>query len=187
MTRAFRSDPIASSVVDSLIDVARRGPSAGNAGSPDFLVLEGAQVAEYWDVALSVDKRAEFPWPQLLVAPVLIVAWVDPQRYVDRYSETDKAHTGLGEAQSDWSVPYWFVDGGAAVMSLLLAAEEVGLGALLFGLFEHEDAVRKRFSVPQGRRAVGVVALGHRAADRPSTSAKRGLRPLTEVTHRGTW
>ena len=61
------------------------------------------------------------------------------------------------------------------------------VGALLFGLFEHEEVVRVRFGVPEGRRAVGAIALGHPAPDRPSGSASRVRPPLDAVIHRGRW
>ncbi len=188
MTRAFTHEPIDPMVVDRLLAAARRGPSAGNTSSLDFLVLEGAeQTGRYWDTTLPAEHRRSFPWPELLNAPVLIVPWVDPDAYVERYSEPDKAKTGLGASTDAWAVPYWFIDGGAAAMALLLAVENEDLGALLFGVFEHEDAVRIEFSVPNGRRALGTIAIGHRAPDRPSQSAGRERRPLDEIVHRGGW
>lgn len=188
MTRAFLPDPIDHAVIDQLLERARRAPSAGNTDALEFLVLDTpAAVAAYWDTTLTDARREVFPWPRLLDAPVLVIPWVDPEAYVARYAETDKAHTGLGEGADRWSVPYWFVDGGAAVMALLLGAEREGLGALLFGLFSHEDAVRERFGVPFGRRAVGAVAIGERAPDRPSASAARPRRPIEEIIHRTRW
>jgi len=188
MTRAFLSTPIEPAVIDQLLDRARRAPSAGNTASTEFLVLDTpAAVASYWETTLSDQRREVFPWPALLEAPVLVLPWVDPGAYVERYREDDKAHTGLGESPEAWPVPYWFVDGGAAVMSLLLGAEAEHLGALLFGLFEHEDAVRHRFSVPPGLRSIGAVALGRPAPDRPSASSGRVRRPLSDLIHRDTW
>ena len=188
MTRAFLPTAIAPSVVAGLLDRARRAPSAGNTASVEFLVLDTpASVAAYWETTLTDERREVFPWPRLLDAPVLVVPWVDPAAYVARYAEPDKAHTGLGDAIGDWTVPYWFVDGGAVAMSLLLAAEAEGLGALLFGLFAHEPAVKARFGVPDGRRAVGAIALGHRAPDRVSHSTSRPRSPLDQVIHRHDW
>lgn len=188
MVRAFAPDPVDPELVDDLIDRARRGPSAGNCQSIEFLVLEGPdQTRQYWDTTLPLDRRADFGWPDLLLAPVIVVVWVDPSVYLSRYSETDKATSGLGESTTAWSVPYWWVDGGAAVMTMLHGAVDRGLGALFFGLFEHEDAVRERFGVPAARRAVGAVALGRPVGDRPSLSATRPRPRLDRVIHRGRW
>ena len=104
-----------------------------------------------------------------------------------RYPEADKARTGLGDGVGSWSVPYWFVDAGMAIQTLLLEAESMGLAACLFGLFDHERAVLDAFSVPEGVRAVGTIALGHHdpARDRPGRSSRRPRR--TDVIRRGSW
>ena len=128
MTRAYTGQPVAPETVDHILDLARRGPSAGKTESLHFLVLEGGDVARYWNTTLAPEKRPSFPWPQLLDAPALIVPWVEPGAYVRRYAEPDKATTGLGATEDAWSVPYWWVDGGAAAMTVLLAVEDAGLG-----------------------------------------------------------
>lgn len=188
MVRSFTAEPVAPVVVDDLCDLARRAPTAGNTSGVEFLVLEGDETSAYWDVTLPQPVRGGFAWPGLLAAPVLAVVWVDPGAYLSRYREPDKVHTGLGTSEEAWPVPYWFVDGGAAVMAMLLAARDRGLGAAFFGMFDHEEAVRRNFGVPAGRRGVGTVAIGHRSDDdRPSRSARRGRPPLDEVLHRSRW
>jgi nitroreductase len=190
MTRSFTDAPVAPEVVDRLLDAARRAPSAGYTQAVEFVVLEGTdQTGAYWDVTLPTARRASFPWPGLLAAPVLVIPVVQSDAYVARYREPDKATTGLGESSTDWAVPYWYVDGGASVMLLLLATTAEGLGSLFFGQFEHEAAVAERFGIPADRRALGTIAIGHPADDdRPSHSVRsRPRRPLDGLTHRGHW
>ena len=98
MTRAFTADPVEAHVVDRLLYAAMRAPSAGNTASVEMLVLTGDQCHDYWDVTLSAARRTGFPWPGLLLAPVLLIPTVDPGAYVERYGDDDKAHTGLGES-----------------------------------------------------------------------------------------
>ena len=195
MVRSFARTPVDAGVLDQIIHAGHSGPSAGNTRSIELLILErrddleSSDVEAYWDTTLAADARASFPWPRLLDAPVLIVPYVDPAAYVERYGEPDKARTGLGAGPYAWSVPYWWVDGGAAVENMLLAASGLELGACFFGQFEHEAAVSTRFGVPEGRRAVGTIAIGHPDLpnDRPSRSTRRPKRPVTETTHRGHW
>lgn len=188
MVRAFTPEPIDPSVVDGLIDLARRAPSAGNSQGWAFVVLEGAsQTDRYWDVTLPPERRVDFRWPGLVTAPVLIVVLIRPDTWVDRYAEPDKASAGLGGRGQEWPVPYWWVDGGMAVEHLLLGVVEAGLGACFFGLFDHEEAVLAALGVPSGWRSVGTVALGHPAPDRPGRSQSRGRLPLADVLHRGAW
>ena len=187
--RTFTSEPLADGLLDGLIDRARRAPTAGNSQGVEFLVLEGEDVDAYWDITLTAQLRAAFPWPGLFRAPALVVPWGMADRYVDRYAEDDKAHTGLGNSPDSWPVPYWLVDAAFASMALQLLAVEVGLGCCFFGLFDHEAAVAERFGVPDGAQAVGTIALGHPDSDgdRPSSSASRKRRRLDEVIHRGIW
>jgi nitroreductase len=188
MVRAFTDEPLAREAIDALIDLARRAPSAGNSQGCEFLVLdEPASVAAYWDATLPAERRAGFRWPGLVRAPALVVVAVRPAAYLERYGEPDKAATGLGAGEERWTVPYWWVDAGAAVEHLLLGATAAGLGACLFGLFEHEAAVAARFEVPDDRRLVGTIALGHPAPDEPGRSATRPRRTTAEVEHRNAW
>ena len=107
--------------------------------------------------------------------------------YLERYAEADKAATGLGAGEQRWAVPYWWVDAGAAVEHLLLGAVDAGLGACLFGLFDHEEAVAQVFGVPAGWRLVATIALGTPAPDEPGRSAGRERPTLDEVIHRDRW
>jgi nitroreductase len=183
MVRAFERRPIDDEVLDRVLDAARRVPSAGNSQGLDLLVMDEPET--YWSLTFPGDRSA-FRWQGLFDAPVLVIPIVDPETYARRYREPDKATTGLGDVDA-WSVPYWWIDGGMAVQNLLLAAVDEGLGALLFGVFEDEPAVLATFGVPPGRRALGVIALGHSAPDEPGASASRPRRSLAEVTHRGAW
>ena len=188
MVRAFTDAPVAPEVVDGLVDLARRAPSAGHSQGWAFVVLAGPdETARYWDAALEPARRNGFRWPGLIAAPVLVVALVRPDAWVERYGEPDKAGTGLGSGQDRWPVPFWWVDAGMAVEHLLLGAVAAGLGACFFGLFDHEAAVLAALGVPTGWRAVGTVALGHPAPDEPGRSTARGRRDLADVLHRGGW
>ena len=188
MVRSFTTEPVTPGMVDEICDLARRAPTAGNTAGIEFLVLEGDGTAAYWDVTLPSEHRDGFAWPGLLAAPALVVVWTNVGEYLRRYREPDKRHTGLGAGAQAWPVPYWFVDGGAAVMTMLLAAQDRGLGAVFFGMFGHEPAVRRRFNVPTDRRGVGTIAIGHPASDdRPSRSAGRGRPDLSDVLHRSRW
>jgi nitroreductase len=189
MVRSFEPRPVDDDVLTRVLAAANRAPAAGNTQALDLLVLRGPiETARYWDTTLAPEKRSTFRWPGLLQAPVLVLPCVRAEAYVERYDEDDKRRTGLGEGRDRWAVPYWHVDGGMATMLLLLAAEDAGLGALFFGIFEHEPAVRETFGIPADVQPLGAIALGHPAGDdEPGRSAARARRPLEEVVHRGRW
>lgn len=194
MIRSFTDEPVAPESLERILDLANRAPSAGNSQGWHFVVLEGpAQTRRFWDVTLPPERRAEFRWPALLSAPVLVLPLADADRYVARYAEPDKAATGLGEGAGAWPVPYWVVDTSFATMTLLHAVVDEGLGALFFGIFRREAELLAELGVPQGLRPIGAIAIGHPAigtsdgATEAGRSQGRGRRPLDQVVHRGGW
>jgi nitroreductase len=193
MTRAFDARRIEPSVLDGLVELASRAPSAGKTQGWHLVVLEGEQTEEFWDSTLPAVKRDSFRWQHLLTAPVIALPLADSKAYVDRYAEPDKARTGLGMGAAAWPVPYWTIDTSMAVMTLLLAAEDAGLGALFFGVFRGERELRHRLGIPAGLDLLGAIALGHRAqtpaepASGPGRSAGRSRRQAHQIIHRGRW
>lgn len=189
MCRSFRDEPIAPGVVRRVLSAATRAPAAGNSDGLDLVVLEGPQAAaRYWEVTLPPARREAFRWPGLLRAPLLILPVADPGAYVARYGEPDKRSSGLGGGPDAWPVPYWTVDAAFAAMLVQLAALDEGLGVLFFGLFDHEDAVRVAFGVPDDRVLIGTLAVGWPdGGDGPGRSAGRSRRELDRIVHRGAW
>ena len=187
--RSYQTTPVPAEDLMAVLGAALRAPSAGNSWGFEVVALTApTSVDDYWNVTLTADRRERFPWPGLLRAPVLLLATIDPEAYPNRYAEPDKAATGLGVSTDAWPVPYWWVDAGGSIMAMLLAATGLGLGSLLFGVFDHEAEVRSRFAVPDGRRIVGVIALGTPdGADSASLSARRGRPGLGEFVHFETW
>ena len=199
MCRSFDAIPLDPAVVDGLLLAAQRAPAAGNTQGWQFLVLDDPEaVARYWAATLPESRRARFPWPGLLRAPVLIVPCADASAYVTRYGEADKAQrvaasggekAALASTAEAWAVPYWMVDTAMATMTLLFGAVDAGLGACFFGQFEHEPAVRAAFGIPVAFQPIGTVALGRPDyADRSSRSVRQRPRPpIDHVVHRGRW
>lgn len=189
MRRSFAPDPVAPEVIESLVDLARRAPSAGNTQGWDLVVLEGAETARFWDITLPAPRREGFKWPGLVRAPLIVLPVASRTAYVARYGESDKAASGLGAGASAWPVPYWQIDTAFFTMTLLLAAEAAGLGALFFGVFKEAEAVAAELGIPDGHDIIGAIALGWPATEpeRPGRSAARPKRPATEIIHRGGW
>jgi nitroreductase len=75
-------------------------------------------------------------------------------------------------------------------MQLLLAAHDVGLGALFFGVFNGEDQLRAEFKVPEQMQLIGAVAIGWPLLDKPTdrgASAKRPRRKPAEIIREGSF
>ena len=190
MTRDFSDSPVDEALLADLVDLASRAPSAGKTQGWSLLVLTGAARDAYWDLSLPLERRGTFAWPGLLRAPVVALSFADPDAYVARYAEPDKAHTGLGGGVDKWGAPYWTIDASMATMSLLLAAHDAGLGALFFAVFNGAAEIRSRFKVPDSLQLLGAVALGWpntTDAVRPGVSASRPRRRAGDIIHRDHW
>jgi len=191
MTRSFRTDPLPAGLLQDLVDLAGRAPSAGKSQGWHLVALEGVDTASFWDATLPPERRATFRWPRLLAAPVILLPLAEPQAYVDRYAEPDKVRSGLGESPAAWPAPYWTIDASMAVMTLLLAAEDAGLGALFFGVFRGEAELRTELGIPDDLELLGAIALGFPADDPDAAgtgrSAGRPRRPADDIIHRSRW
>lgn len=203
MTRAFddtRSVP--RQLLDEIVDLGSRAPSAGKTQGWHLVVLEGAETARFWDITLPPMRRGAFRWKRLLDAPVIAIPLADPRAYVERYSEADKRASGLGTGVDAWPAPYWTVDASMSVMTMLLAAEDAGLGALFFGIFRGERELRRTLGIPAVMQVLGALALGYAAPPDPPTatpgaddtgafgsgrSGPRRRRTPDEIIHRGGW
>jgi nitroreductase len=186
MVRSYDPDrPVPRETLDELLRLAVRAPSAGHTQGWQFLVLDDiTSRARFWTA--TTDDQQDDWLRRVSTAPVLIVIFSDKETYLDRYAEEDKGWTDRDEAR--WPVPYWHIDAGMAAMILLLAAVDAGLGACFFGVpTGHWTALRAAFAVPERLTPIGVVSLGHPAADRRSPSLRRGRRPFDEVVAYGSF
>lgn len=190
MTRSFDpARPVGVGVIEHLVGLAARAPSAGKTQGWHAVVLEGDRTAEFWDVTLPTERREGFAWPGLLAAPVILLPLADPQAYLDRYGEPDKSATGWGASLDVWSAPYWTIDTSMAIMTLLLAAQDSGLGTLFFAVSRNERVLRERLGIPDRLELLGAIAIGYPEQDavRPGRSADRRRRTAEEIIHRGRW
>jgi nitroreductase len=188
MIRRFDQRPIPREVLDRILDLGRRGPSAGFSQGLEFLVLDTPEtLAEFWEIT----RDPEFGWDleDVAVGPTAIVLPVpDAARYVERYSQPDKIAFGMDRAEN-WPVAFWDVDAAMAAMLILLAAVDEGLGGWFFGITHGEHELLDRFGVPERLRPIGIIGLGYRAADETPTGSwtKRRRRPFEDQVHRNGW
>ena len=172
MVRHYAPEPVSRQALERIVATVRRAPSAGYSQGQRLLVVtdpeKRTELAKIMSASgwTSVDDRE--PWLESAAALVLVCTREDD--YHERYQQEDKLAATGGE-EVDWPVPFWFVDAGAALMMLLLAAIDEGLAAGLTGV-EGAAAVqiRERFGVPADVAIVALVTIGVPAPD-PGWSA----------------
>lgn len=184
MVRRCADAPLDGALVDELLDLARRAPSAGWSQGQAFVVVRDRERRDAIAHAAGEPRYVERGFdPWLSSAPVLVVPCADERAYRRRYEAPDK--TGRTDG---WDVPYWWLDLGAAVQNLLLLATEAELAAGFLGAHA-VDGLAALLHLPEGVHPAGVVTLGHRPADEPAptTSEQRGRRDLDAVLHHDRW
>jgi FMN reductase [NAD(P)H] len=177
MVRHYAAEPVPREALERIVATVRRAPSAGYSQGQRLLVVTDPEKRAALATIMSesgwttVDDRE--PWLESAAALVLVCTREDD--YHERYQQEDKLAATGGE-EIDWPVPFWFVDAGAALMMLLLAAIDEGLAAGLTGV-EGPAAVqiRERFGIPADVAIVALVTIGVPAPD-PGWSAVTSRR-----------
>lgn len=189
MVRHYRREPISRDVVERIVATVRRAPSAGYSQGQRLLVLTEpeprAELARIMREAGWTQGDDREPW--LESAPVIVLVCTREDDYHDRYRMSDKLRDG---EEIEWPVPFWFVDAGAALMMLLLAAIDEGLAAGVSGIEGGDTAekVRAAFGIPSDVKLVAVVTIGAPAPD-PGWSAvtSRRSRPRRAESESVRW
>ena len=130
MVRNYTSDPVPPEALDRIVDAGLRAPSAGYSQGMGFVVVTDAATRKsIAHLAEEEEYVASGFDPWISTAPAHIVITVSESIYRERYREPDKL--GPDGEEIDWPVPYWWVDAGAAMMAVLLAAVNEGPGRRL--------------------------------------------------------
>ena len=176
--------PVPDAALERILEAGLRVPSAGFTQGVSLLVLDGPDKERYWAVTTDPDSNPDRWLTGMQTAPVLIVVWTDPAAYLDRYAEPDKGWADRDPSR--WTAPYWHVDAGMAVLAMLYAAVDEGLGACFFGAPpDRIGPLRSAYGVPEHHELVGVVSVGCPAG--VAARSRRGRRPAGELIHRGSW
>ncbi len=157
--RSFTDRPIADDDLDRILEAGRRAPSSRNWQPWDFVVVtDREQLAELATVWQGAGHVASSAATVAIVAPV-----VEEARRQTEY-----------------------FDLGQAVMSMMLAAADLGIGSGHSAVGD-QDLARRILGLPEDRVCAHLVPLGY-PADRPLVPLNRpDRRPFDEVVHRGRW
>lgn len=185
MVRNYTDEPVPQDALQRIVHAGRRAPSAGFSQGQAFVVVTSEELRrEIAELAGEPGYVAMGLEPWISRAPAHVVVCVSEEQYHRRYQEPDKLRPD--GAEIDWPIPYWWVDAGASMMGLLLAAVDEGLAAGFLGT-DALDSLKELLGIPPDMTPIGVVTIGHPAPDRRSGSLARGWRPDASVIHWDRW
>jgi nitroreductase len=184
MVRHYRREPIPRETLERIVATVRRAPSAGFSQGQRLLVVDDPGVLA--QLGRTEDESLE-PWFESAPAHVLVLT--READYHERYLKEDKLQGGEEIA---WPAPFWYVDAGAALMLVLLAAIDEGLAGGVYGVpVEEEPRWRELLGIPGDLSVVAGITLGSPLPDpgwsRVTSRATQRRRTLDELVRWNRW
>jgi nitroreductase len=187
MHRAFLPDPIPREQIERIARVIRRAPSGGfSQGQSIVVVTDTATRAE---IAHRFEEE-RYSHPFVSGAPVHMVISANEPQYHARYNEPDKL-AATGGVEITWPVPYWFLDAGALMMLVLLAAIDEGLADAFIGHPDQKRIFDDVLGLPPEVVPIGLALIGRPATDplaeQGTSRIKERRRALDDVVRWERW
>jgi len=140
--RKYKDIKISDEIIEQLLRAAMAAPSAGNEQPWEFIVLRDKE---------TMKKITEV------------------HQYSKMLLNTDAAIVICGDEAKEVFKGYWVQDCSAATENILIAAEDMGLGAVWLGVYPIEDrvqAIKELLNLPDSVIPLSIVPIGYPDEDR---------------------
>jgi nitroreductase len=184
--RRFEEGGVDHEVIERIARLAQRTPSAGfSQGQRLVVVTDPARRREVARIYGEDEYEPMFGrWVSECAAQ--FIPCVSEEIYHRRYREPDKVDDAGREIE--WPIPYWWVDIGATMQNVMLAAVNEGLGCGFIGADAAGIAALKRFlGIPDKFEPIGVMPVGRAVPDVRSPSLKRGWAAFGDFARWDRW
>jgi nitroreductase len=162
--RKYEDQAVSDETLNRILEAVRWSPSWANTQCWEVVVVKDQETKEKLKATLTPTNPAN---KAMLNAPVVLVV-CGKLRSSGYYN--GEVTTKFGD---------WFLfDLGIATQTLCLTAHALGLGTVVVGLFDHNQA-KEILGVPEGYELVAMLPLGYPA--KISSAPKR--REVSEFTH----
>jgi FMN reductase [NAD(P)H] len=181
--RRFEDGGVDRAVIERIARLAQRTPSAGfSQGQRLVVVTEPVRRREVARICGEEEVAPDFgPWISECAAQ--FIPCVSESIYHRRYREPDKVMEDGSEIE--WPVPFWWIDIGATMQNIMLAAVNEGLGCGFVG--PEIEPLRAYLGIPEEFTPIGVMPVGRPLRDVRSPSLKRGWVPLQQFARWEAW
>ncbi|MBM4283970.1 MAG: nitroreductase [Deltaproteobacteria bacterium] len=206
--RAYTPEPVPRDLVEKILDNSRWSPSWGNTQPWELVVAGGetvkrltAEMAERF--AQKAPPTPDVPMPQTFpdacrdrymacAAGLFGAMGIAREEKGRRFEHMLNMTRAFGAPviiyvlfSDDLQVPYTMFDLGAITHAIALAAHAHGLGTCLEAqLALYPDLVRRHLNLPDTRKVVVGIALGHPDPEAPANRFRTAREPLEQFV---TW
>ena len=156
--RKYTAQPVSSETIRKLLEAAMSAPSAANEQPWQFIVINERHLLD------------QIPGFHLYAAMV---------------KDVSAAVLVCGDATLDKHQGFWVQDCSAATQNLLLAAHDLGLGAVWLGIYPREERIhgmRKLLELPDHVIPLALIPIGY-----PAQKPPREDRFREERVHYNRW
>lgn len=162
--RKYEDKTVSEEAVKKLLESVQWAQSWANTQCWEVIVVRGQEIKEKLSEAVLKGNPAQ---KSVTAAPVVLVVCA---KLKSSGFYKDVVTTKFGD---------WFMfDIGIAAQNICLQAQDMGLGAVVMGLFDH-NKVADILGVPEGYEVVTMIPVGYPA--KPAAAPKR--REIEEFTH----
>jgi FMN reductase [NAD(P)H] len=184
--RRFEDGGVDREVIARIARLAQRAPSAGFSQGQRLLVVTDPERRREVARIYGEDEYEPIFGRWISECAAQFIPCVSEAIYHRRYQEADKIQDDGSEI--DWPIPYWWVDIGATMQNVMLAAVDEGLGCGFVGT--GEEGIRELqgyLGIPDEFVAIGVMPVGRPVPDVRSPSLKRGWVPFEQFARWDAW
>lgn len=157
--RKYTEQTVSDEQVKMLLEAAMCAPSAGNEQPWHFVVIKDRQL---------LDRVPEYHPHSSMIKQASVAILICGDTRLSKYD-----------------VDYWVQDCAAATENLLIAAQDLGLGAVWLGVYPRQERVqglRGLFNIPEEVFPFALVPVGYPAEQKGPENRYREDR-----VHRNTW
>ena len=161
--RKFTDQDVSKNLLDQVLDAVKWAPSWANTQCWELVVVRDSGIK----LALSEIVSPKNPATRAVASAPVVLAVCGRLKQAGFYKGQQSTKHG------DW----FMFDLGIATQNICLVAQDLGLGTVIVGLFDHNKANRL-LGVPEGIDCVALVPLGY-PNQTPKTPKRRDVAAFT--------
>jgi len=161
--RSYTDQPIPHELIDEVVEAASYAPSWKHTQIVRYIAVEGSLKAEVAKCTSGYAGNGAI----IDQAPMAVVVTIIKNRSGFERDGSYSTHRGDG-----WQM----YDAGVASEAFCLAAYEQGLGTVIMGLFDQDEA-SKVLNIPQERELVALIPVGY-PAESPAAPKRKTVEDL---------